>query len=65
MIVDSVVERFRHFGERPWTYDGRLGLGLIVASCLTTIVVAFLGPSTVTLNVGPANGSLLPPYFIP
>lgn len=65
MIVDSVVERFRHFGERPWTYNGRLGVGLIVASCLTTIVVAFLGPSTVTLNVGPANGSWLPPYFIP
>ena len=51
--------------DGPWSTDGRLGFRLIVISCLTTIVVAFLGPSTVTLNVGPAQGSLLPPWFIP
>lgn len=61
----TIAERWRRLGERSWTRDGHLGVWLIVASCLTTIVVAFLGPSTVTLNVGPANGSLLPPYFIP
>ena len=65
MNTAPIVERLRHFGERPWTYDGRLGLRLIVVSCLVTIVIAALGPSTVTLNVGPANGSWLPPYFIP
>jgi hypothetical protein len=63
--VNAIVERWNRFGDQPWTKNGRLGFWLIVASCLTTIVVAFLGPSTVTLNVGPANGSLLPPYFIP
>lgn len=56
---------FRGVGTRPWTYDGRLGFRLIVLSCLTTIVIAFLGPSTVTLNVGPAGESLLPPYYVP
>ncbi|MDN5570311.1 MAG: hypothetical protein L0G22_03475 [Propionibacteriaceae bacterium] len=64
MRIAPIVAWWRHFGERPWTYDGRLGLRLIVASCLTTIVIAFLGPSTVTLNVGPAT-SPLPPWFIP
>ncbi|MFP5416562.1 MAG: polyprenol phosphomannose-dependent alpha 1,6 mannosyltransferase MptB [Actinomycetes bacterium] len=63
--MTSISERWRRLGEQAWTRDGHLGLRLIVASCLTTIVVAFLGPSTVTLNVGPARGSLLPPYFIP
>lgn len=65
MDSGPVLRWFRRFGEKPWTYDGPWGLRLIVASCLITIVVAFLGPSTVTLDVGPANGSLLPPYFIP
>ena len=51
--------------EGPWAQDGRLGFRLILISCLTTIVVGGLGPSSVTLNVGEANGSWLPPYFIP
>lgn len=55
----------RRLDERPWTKDGRLGFRLIVISCLVTILIAFLGPSTVTLNVGPANGSLLPPWYLP
>lgn len=63
--MNAVVERLRRLDERPWTREGRLGLRLIVVSCLVTIAVAFLGPSTVTLNVGPAGGSLLPPWFIP
>lgn len=63
--MNAIVQRWNRFLDRPWTKNGRLGFWLIVASCLTTIAVAFLGPSSVTLNVGPANGSLLPPYFIP
>lgn len=63
--MTALVERLSRFGDQPWTKNGRLGFRLIVISCLVTIVVAFLGPSTVTLNPGPANGSLLPPYFIP
>lgn len=60
-----VMSWLRHLGEKPWTYDGHHGLRLIVISCLMTIVVGFLGPSSVTLTVGPAEGSVLPPYFIP
>lgn len=60
-----IVERMRRLGEQPWTRDGALAVKLIVVSCLTTIVIAFLGPSTVALNVGPAGTSLLPPWFIP
>ncbi|MBK8463680.1 MAG: polyprenol phosphomannose-dependent alpha 1,6 mannosyltransferase MptB [Nigerium sp.] len=55
----------RRLDDQPWTKDGRLGFRLIVLSCLATIVVALLGPSTVTLNVGPADGSLLPPWYVP
>ncbi len=50
--------------EGPWASDGRLGFRLILISCITTIVVGGLGSSSVTLNVGEANGSWLPPYFI-
>ncbi|MDO5533530.1 MAG: hypothetical protein Q4F65_02620 [Propionibacteriaceae bacterium] len=63
--MNPLVERWSALGERAWTKNGRLGFRLIVLSCLVTIAIAFLGPSTVTLNPGPANGSLLPPWFIP
>ena len=60
----AFVERLTGLLDRPWSTSGHLGFRLIVASCLTTIVIGFLGPSVVTLNVGPAT-SLLPPWFIP
>ena len=63
--MSAIVERWHRFGDQAWTRDGRLGLTLIVASALVTILIAFLGPSTVALNVGPAGTSLLPPWFIP
>ncbi|QIK72428.1 hypothetical protein G7070_09300 [Propioniciclava coleopterorum] len=63
--MSAIVERWHRFGDQPWTRDGRRGLALIVASCLVTILIAFLGPSTVALNVGPAGRSLLPPWFVP
>ena len=44
--------------------SGRLGIILIALSCALTIGVAALGPSSVTLNVGPASG-WLPPWSIP
>ena len=64
MKPSASLTRLRAWLDGPWSENGRLGFRLIVASCLTTIVVAFLGPSVVTLNVGPAT-SLLPPWFIP
>lgn len=63
--MNAIAEWRRRLDAQAWTKDGRLGFRLIVISCLVTILVAFLGPSTVTLNVGPANGSLLPPWYIP
>lgn len=63
--MSAIAQRCSRFGDLPWTHNGRLGVGLIVASCVTTILVAFLGPSTVAINVGPAGGSWLPPWFIP
>ena len=62
--MHAAAERVRHWLEGDWSSNQRIGFRLILASCFTTIVVAFLGPSTVTLNVGPAR-SLLPPWFIP
>lgn len=54
----------RRIGDAAWTADQRVGLGAILLSCLVTIVVGGLGPSSVALNVGPAT-SMLPPWFIP
>ncbi len=67
-LIDRVIEWLRVLWARfdgPWASDGRLGFRLILISCLTTIGVAALGPSSVALNVGEANGSLLPPWFVP
>ncbi len=68
MKASALVERLRRtlagYLDRPWSTSGHLGFYLIVASALTTIVVALLGPSVVTLNVGQAT-SVLPPWFIP
>jgi len=63
--VRAGVERtWRRVDAAAWASSGRLGLLLIALSCALTIGVAALGPSSVTLNVGPASG-LLPPWFIP
>ena len=64
MQTPPILERPKKWLEAPWSTNGHLGFWLIVASCLTTILIAALGPSVVTLDVGPA-GSLLPPWFIP
>ncbi|WP_072041966.1 putative hexosyltransferase [Nigerium massiliense] len=64
MSPSATLERLRRWLDDDWSSDQRIGMRLILASCITTIVVAFLGPSTVALNVGPAT-SPLPPWFIP
>ena len=64
MQIAAVAERARRrIDAVRWTSSPRVGMGLIVTSVLITIAVAALGPSSVTLNVGPAS-SLLPPWFI-
>ena len=47
--VDAAWARLRPVFTAPWTGNHRLGLGLIIASTLMTIAVAFCGPSSVTL----------------
>jgi len=52
-------------GARPWHRNPHLGLGLIIAATAVTVSVGFLGPSSVTLTLGPRDGSLLPPWYLP
>ncbi|SDB80927.1 hypothetical protein GA0111570_103172 [Raineyella antarctica] len=42
----------------------RLGLGLILLATVLTVAVGALGPSAVTLTLGPRR-TLLPPYYLP
>ena len=42
-----------------------MGMGLIIGSTIGIGLVSFLGPSAVTLSLGPRYGSLLPPWYIP
>lgn len=55
-----------HASYRPGvrSRDPRLGLGLIIAATVTTLVVGALGPSVVTLTLGPRDG-FLPPWYLP
>ncbi len=63
-VVVALAERVRRALDAPWTAKSRVALALIGVSVGITIVVAALGPSSVTLDVGPASGPW-PPWFIP
>lgn len=54
----------RRLDAAAWTRRPRVGVALIVASCAITWLVAFLGPSSVTIDPGPGS-PLMPPWFIP
>lgn len=47
-----------------WSTDHRVGIALIVAATAVTVLIAFSGPSAVTLKLGPRNG-FLPPWYLP
>ncbi len=47
-----------------WRNSPRVGLGLIVLATVLTVATGALGPSAVTLTLGPRE-SLLPPYYLP
>lgn len=49
----------------PWHRHPRVGLSLIIAFTACTLFVGFLGPSIATLTLGPREGSLLPPWYLP
>ncbi len=59
-----LAERLWRALDAPWTAKSRVALALMGASVGLTIVVSALGPSPVTLDVGPASGPL-PPWFVP
>ncbi|GAA1429921.1 hypothetical protein GCM10009616_13150 [Microlunatus lacustris] len=47
-----------------WHRDHRYGVAGIVAATALTLLAGFLGPSAVTLTLGPRR-SLLPPWYLP
>ncbi len=47
-----------------WHRDHRYGMGATVAATVLTLLAGFLGPSAVTLTLGPRR-SLLPPWYLP
>jgi len=62
--VQAAWGRLRPAFTAPWSGNHRLGLGLIIASALVTIAVAFCGPSSVTLKLG-ERINFLPPWYLP
>jgi alpha-1,6-mannosyltransferase len=49
----------------PWHRHPRVALSLIVGAIMLTVFVGFLGPSIATLTLGPRDGSLTPPWYLP
>lgn len=52
----------RLYEPEVWHRDHRWGLGLVVVSTLGIVLFGFLGPSAVTLSLGPRS-SPLPPWY--
>ena len=52
------------YRPRVWHRNHRYGLLGIVAATVLTVVTGLLGPSAVTLTLGPRT-SLLPPWYVP
>lgn len=48
-----------------WHRHPRIGVALILTSTALTVLIGFLGPSIATLTLGPREGSLLPPWYVP
>lgn len=63
--MSAIVERWYRFGDQAWTRDGRLGLRLIVASALVTILIAFLGPLHRGAQRRPRRHQPAAAWFIP
>ncbi|HET9873548.1 MAG TPA: polyprenol phosphomannose-dependent alpha 1,6 mannosyltransferase MptB [Propionibacteriaceae bacterium] len=52
------------YAPSVWHRDHRSALASIVGATILTVVAGFLGPSAVTLTLGPRH-SLLPPWYLP
>ncbi|MFT4110505.1 polyprenol phosphomannose-dependent alpha 1,6 mannosyltransferase MptB [Propionicimonas sp.] len=62
--IGGVTARVRAVLAAPWARNPRLGLGLIIAGTILILGVAFCGPSSVALKLGPRVG-YLPPWYLP
>ena len=56
--------RVRAYVTAPWSANPRTGISMVIASALITIAVAFCGPSSVALKLGPRI-DFLPPWYLP
>ena len=54
----------QRYAPSVWHRDHRYAIGLIVGATVITLITGFLGPSVVTLTLGPRD-SLLPPWYLP
>ncbi len=54
----------RRYAPSAWHRDHRYALAAIIAATGLTLFTGFLGPSAVTLTLGPRN-SILPPWYLP
>lgn len=54
----------QRYAPSVWHRDHRYGIGLIITATVLTLITGFLGPSVVTLTLGPRD-SLLPPWYLP
>lgn len=47
-----------------WHRDHRIGLAAIIAATVLCLIVGALGPSVITITLGPRDG-ILPPWYLP
>lgn len=56
------LRRFQVWWNEPWSANPRIGMILIIGAALVPIIIGAMGPSVVTLELGPRE-SWLPPYY--
>ncbi|WP_460768863.1 polyprenol phosphomannose-dependent alpha 1,6 mannosyltransferase MptB [Mariniluteicoccus flavus] len=49
----------------PWHRSPKVAIGLMVVFTALSVFIGARGPSVMTLTLGPRDGSLLPPYYLP
>lgn len=49
----------------PWHRSPKVAIALMLVFTALSVFIGFMGPSVMTLSLGPRDGSLLPPYYVP
>jgi alpha-1,6-mannosyltransferase len=62
--VRSATMRLPKVPLPSWTSSHRVGMAMIVAATVATVLIAFSGPSAVTLKLGPRT-DFMPPWYLP